>query len=178
MVNPRSCQTDRRTQADFPLLILWQVSGTAEFLALYTQRCSVSWERCFDGLCQIVRVKAEGPRLALVKDTATFAYQVESVGPAGVSRFDPIVEAIYERGKLDAQLAHTCAGNVGALNLVLRTAEEDVVANIGPHLPHISGMRFKNVNGVESDLVAILIGQLVQGGNLPPKRRSRIAAED
>jgi hypothetical protein len=123
-------------------------------------------------------VKAEGPRLALVKDAAAFAYQVESVRPAGVSRLDPIVEAIYERGELDSQLAHTCAGNECAFNLVFRTAEEDVIANIGPHLPHISGMRFKNVNSVESDLVAILISQLVQGGNLPPKRRSRVAAKN
>jgi hypothetical protein len=38
-------------------------------------------------------------------------------------------------------------------------------------------MRFKDVYSVEADLVAILFGELVQGGNLPPKRRSRIAPE-
>jgi hypothetical protein len=38
-------------------------------------------------------------------------------------------------------------------------------------------MRFKDVNSIEADFVAILFGELVQGGNLPPKRRSGIAPE-
>jgi hypothetical protein len=38
-------------------------------------------------------------------------------------------------------------------------------------------MRLKDVNSVKPHLVAILLCQLVQGGNLPPKRRSRVAAE-
>jgi hypothetical protein len=46
------------------------------------------------------------------------------------------------------------------------------------HLPHIGGMRLKDIYSVESDLVAVLLGQFVQGGNLPPKGRSRVAAED
>jgi hypothetical protein len=45
-------------------------------------------------------------------------------------------------------------------------------------LPHVGGVRLKDVNGVEADLVAVLLGKLVQGGNLPPKRRSRVAAKD
>lgn len=39
-------------------------------------------------------------------------------------------------------------------------------------------MRFKDVHGIELDLVLILLGQLVQGGNLPPEGRSGIAPED
>jgi hypothetical protein len=39
-------------------------------------------------------------------------------------------------------------------------------------------MSFKNINCVKVDLALVLLGQLVQGGNLPPKRRSRIAAEN
>lgn len=38
-------------------------------------------------------------------------------------------------------------------------------------------MRLKYVNGVEVDLAMVLLGELVQGGNLPPKRRSGIAPE-
>jgi hypothetical protein len=38
-------------------------------------------------------------------------------------------------------------------------------------------MRLKDINGVEVDLALVLLSQLVQGGNLPPKRRSGIAPE-
>ena len=122
-------------------------------------------------------MKAEGARFAFVEDATTLADQVQPVGPAGVSRFNAIVEAIYQRGKLDAQLAHARAGNIGALNFILWTAEEDVIAHVRLHLPHISGMRFKNVDSVEVDLAAILLSELIQGGNLPPKWRSGVASE-
>ena len=39
-------------------------------------------------------------------------------------------------------------------------------------------MRLKDVNGVEADSVAVLHSELVQGGNLPPKRRSGVAPKD
>jgi hypothetical protein len=39
-------------------------------------------------------------------------------------------------------------------------------------------MGLKNVNGIEVDLALVLLGKFVQGGNLPPKRRSRVAPED
>jgi hypothetical protein len=39
-------------------------------------------------------------------------------------------------------------------------------------------MRFKDVQGIESDLVLVLLSQLVQGGNLPPEGRSGITPED
>jgi hypothetical protein len=39
-------------------------------------------------------------------------------------------------------------------------------------------MRFKNVDSVEVYLAAKLLSELVQGGNLPPKRRSSVAAKN
>jgi hypothetical protein len=39
-------------------------------------------------------------------------------------------------------------------------------------------MSFKDVDGVEINLTLVLVGKFVQGGNLPPKGWSRIAAED
>lgn len=39
-------------------------------------------------------------------------------------------------------------------------------------------MRFKNVDHEKSDLAAVLIIELVEGGNLPPERWSGVAAED
>jgi len=39
-------------------------------------------------------------------------------------------------------------------------------------------MRLKNVDGVKVNLAVVLLGKFVQGGNLPPKRRSCVAPED
>jgi hypothetical protein len=39
-------------------------------------------------------------------------------------------------------------------------------------------MRFKDVDRVEAHLILVLVGQLVQGGNLPPKWRSGVAPEN
>ena len=39
-------------------------------------------------------------------------------------------------------------------------------------------MRLQDVDRVEINLALVLLGQFVQGGNLPPKRRSGVAAED
>jgi hypothetical protein len=123
-------------------------------------------------------MKAEGARLALVENAAAFVDQVQSVWPTRVGELDSIVETVDKRRKLDAQLAHTRTRNVRAFYFILGAAEQNVVAHIGLHLPHIGRMRLKNVHGVETDLVAVLLRQLVQGGNLPPKRRSSITAED
>jgi hypothetical protein len=76
------------------------------------------------------------------------------------------------------QLPNASASHGRALLLVTRTAEQNVIADIALHLPDVGRMSFKNVDGVEVDFALVLLGQLVQGGNLPPKRRSGIAAEN
>jgi hypothetical protein len=52
-----------------------------------------------------------------------------------------------------------------------------LITHIALHLPHVSWMRLKDVDRVEIDLTLELLRQLVQGGNLPPKRRSGVAPE-
>ena len=76
------------------------------------------------------------------------------------------------------QLTNAGAGHGCALLFVTRTAEQHIIADVALHLPDVGRMSFKNINCVEVDLAFVLLGQLVQGGNLPPKRRSRIAAEN
>ena len=38
-------------------------------------------------------------------------------------------------------------------------------------------MGFENVDDQESDALSVIVVELVEGGNLPPERRSRVAAE-
>src|ERR1700733_6687605 len=102
--------------------------------------------------------------LALVENTATLTDQVEPVRPARISRLNSVVEAINECGEFDAQLAHARSGDIRSFHFIFWAAEEHFVAHVRLHLPHIRGMRLKDVNRVEADLVAILLGELVQGG--------------
>lgn len=138
---------------------------------------SLHCNRRLDGIIQVLRMEAEGAGLAFVNNAATLPNQVEPVRPTRVSSLDPIVEAINERWKFDAQLSHARARDKRTFQIILWTAEKHFIAHVRLHLPHIGGMRLKNIDGVEADLVVVLLGELVQGGNLPPKRRSRIAAE-
>ncbi len=56
--------------------------------------------------------------------------------------------------------------------------EDDPVMNVTRHLPHVAGMRFDNVDHIESHSLFVLCVQFVELGNLPAKGRSSIAAED
>jgi hypothetical protein len=52
-----------------------------------------------------------------------------------------------------------------------------VIPHVGLHLPYIGRVRLKNIDRVEPNPILILLGKLVQGGNLPPKWWSGIAPE-
>ena len=135
--------------------------------------------RClFESSFEIFRVEPEGTRLALVCDATALFDQIEAVRPSGVGNFNAVVEAVDDSRKFDAQLAHANSRYRRTLLLIARTAEKHLVANVALHRPNVSGVRLEDIDGVEIDLALVLLGQLVQGGNLPPKWRSSIAAED
>lgn len=123
-------------------------------------------------------MKAEWARLALVGNAAPGLDQVEAVRPAGVGTFNLVVETIDDCGKLDAESAYAGVSHGKALLLVTRASKEHLVTHIALHLPNVSGMRLEDVDGVKVYLTLVLLRQLVQGGNLPPKRGSSIASKD
>lgn len=127
---------------------------------------------------QLFRMKPEGAWTTLVNHAATFINQINPIGPAGISLLCDVIETINERGKFDAELPHTHARNLLALAKVLWTGEHDLIANVALHLPNIAGMRFQDVNSVKLHTLTIVVVELVERGNLPPKWRSRVAAED
>ncbi len=67
---------------------------------------------------------------------------------------------------------------MGAFVVVPGAGEDDLVLEIALGLPDVAGMRFDDVNNQEGDALAVLIIELVEGGNLPPEGRSSVAAED
>ena len=142
------------------------------------QWISRSTDNLLDRAGKIIRMEPKRSRFALERDLSIALNQVEAVRPAGVGGFHLIIKTINQRRELDMQLPNASASHRRALMLVARTAEQNVIADVALHLPDVGGMSFKNVDSVEVDLALVLLGQLVQGGNLPPKRRSGIAAEN
>ena len=76
------------------------------------------------------------------------------------------------------QFSHTGICNRKSFGFVPRARKEHSIMNVGLHLPDVGRVSFKDVDGVEPNLVLVLICELVQGGNLPPKWRSGIAPKD
>ena len=123
-------------------------------------------------------MEAERSRLALEENPSALADQIQTVRPAGVRQLNLVVNPVHQRGEVNAEFAYACIGHAEALRLIRRTVEQDAVFHIRLHLPYVGRMRFENVHGVEINLAFVLLRQLVQGGNLPPKWRSGIAPED
>src|SRR3954447_1104698 len=123
-------------------------------------------------------MESKRARFALVNNLSITIYQVQAIRPTGVSLFRNIVEAIDHGRELDAQFPHATVGHVDALVQVLGAREYDFILHISLHLPDIAGVSFQDVNRVERDVVTVFLIQLVKGRNLPPKRRSSVAAED
>lgn len=123
-------------------------------------------------------MEPERPRLAFVEDASVPRDQIKTIGPTGIGRFNAIVEVIDDSRKLYAQGADASVCYGDALSLITRTSEEHPIADVALHLPDIGGMGFEDVHGVEIGFALILLRQFVEGGNLPPERRSSIASEN
>ena len=104
--------------------------------------------------------------------------QINAIRPCCVCLLRGVAKFIQERGNLYSQLAHASASNEGSLLFTFGTGKHDLVLDIALHLPHIAGMRFRNVDNQERDLISILLVELVEGGSLPPEGRSGVTSED
>jgi len=123
-------------------------------------------------------MEAERPRLALVGDPSVLINQINPIRPARVRTFGSVVEIIEHRRKFDTELAHARTGDQTAFVFVTRACEDHVVLDVALHLPYVARMRFENVDRQKCHLLAVLVVELIESGNLPPEGRSSIAAED
>ena len=126
---------------------------------------------------QLFGVEPEGPRFALVRHVAGGVDQVKSVRPCRVCLLRGVAEFIEHGRNIDSELADAGARDETAFVFAPWTREDDIVFNIALHLPNIARVRLGNVNHQERDLLSVLLIELVEGGNLPPKRRSSVASE-
>jgi hypothetical protein len=123
-------------------------------------------------------MEAKRASFALECDAPAVIDEVEAIGPAGIRSLYLIIQAIYERRKLDPQSTDAGTGYGDALGHIVRAAKQHLIPDVALHLPDIRRMGLKDVDRVEIDLSLVQLRKLVQGGNLPPKGRSSVAAED
>ncbi len=147
-------------------------------------RCGVccgrllSRDNFIHGRFEFVSLEAEWARFTLVRDFAIAVDEVKAVGPCGVSRLSRIAEFVEQRRNFNSQLAHAGACYESPFVFIARAGENDFVLEVAFHLPDVAWVRLGDVDDQELDAIAILLVELVECGNLPPKRWSGVASEN
>ncbi len=126
---------------------------------------------------QLFRFKSKGARFALVRDTALRVDQIDTVRPARIRPFRRIAKIVEHGWKLYPKFPHAGPSDEPAIFLGFRAGKNHLVLNVALHLPNVAGMRFRNVNNQKSYAPAILLVEFIEGGNLPPERRSSVTTE-
>jgi len=130
-------------------------------------------KNCF----QLVRLKTKRSRCALIGNVALRVDQVNAVRPALVGLFGRVAKLVEHSRKLYAKLSHAGTGDEGSVFFRPRAGKNDVVFDIALHLPNVAGLRFRNIDDQESNTTAIRLVKLIEGGSLPPERRSSVPSE-
>ena len=123
-------------------------------------------------------MESERARLALVNNAAIAADDIQTVRPAGVCLFGGILNAVKQSRHFQVQVSDAGAGDGAALLVGSGAAEEDVLPDIGLHLPEIGGVRLLDVHDIKSGAILVLLVKLVERGSLPAEWRSSVAAEN
>ena len=126
----------------------------------------------------MIRLETKRAWFALVRDAAVGVNQIKAVGPACIGPLRSVARLIKNAGNFYAELSHAGSGNIGAFFLVLRIGKDDLVLYVALHLPDVARMGLGDVDNQKSHAVLVLLVKFVEGRNLPPERRSRIATEN
>ena len=138
----------------------------------------VAWNGLLYRSFQFIRMEAERPGFAFIRHPACRVDKVQAIRPRGVRTFRRVAKFVEHRGNLDPQLTDAGSGNERTLIFTSRTGEYNVFLDVALHLPDIAGVRLCDVDNEKRNLVSVLLVELVEGGHLPPERRSGIASKD
>jgi|ERR1700689_4073927 hypothetical protein len=103
--------------------------------------------------------------------------QIEPVRPACVCPFRRIAKLVEHCRKFDPKFPHASPGDEFSFFFSLWTRKNNFVFDIALGLPNVAGMGFSNIDNQERNAAAILLVELIEGRDLLPERRSRVAAE-
>ena len=130
-----------------------------------------------DGRLQFVGLESKRSGPAFIGNTARGVDHIEPIGPGRVCTLGRVAEFVEDGRDLDSQFPDACSGNERALVFAVGTGEDHFLFYVAFHLPDVARVRLGNVDHEECDLVAVLFVEFVEGGNLPPERRSSVASE-
>ena len=103
--------------------------------------------------------------------------QIDPVWPARIGSFGRIAKLVEHSRKFNPKFPYASPGDQCPFFFRFRASKNNLVLNVALHLPNVAGMRFGNVNNQERNAPATLLVKLIEGRNLPPERRSGVAAE-
>ena len=127
---------------------------------------------------ELLRLEAVRPALALERDAAVAADQVEPVGPAAVGERDRVVDVVEQHRDACPQAHDAGVRGGGALVERGRIGERDLVAPVVGEHPAVLRVRLADVDDEERDLVAVAVVELLQLAQLAAEGRSGVRAED
>ncbi len=123
------------------------------------------------------RLEAPGAALGTNRDLALLVDNENTIGPGVVGFAGGVVEVVHQTRQLDVELGHTLRRD--RFTVAKRFGRVDCLFILDGNGPRtVGGVGLLDVDDVELGRTCILRAEIVQGANLAPKRRSRIAAED
>jgi hypothetical protein len=127
---------------------------------------------------QLIWLESERPRLALVSHSTAAIDEIDSIRPRGVSRLGGIPKLVQQGWHLNPKFSDTRSCQRSPFVFTARTGKDDVVFEVVLRLPDVARMGLGDVDHQKAHPVSEILVKLVEGGNLPPERRSGITAED
>lgn len=131
----------------------------------------------FQRFLHALRLETKRTRTSFIRNLAVAIDHIQTIRPAGVVTLSRVLEIIDQCRKFDSQLHDAQLAQLRTLVDILRRRENYVVILVIGVLPDVGSVRFADVNRVELYLILIFLVESIEGGNLPPKRRSSVAAE-
>ena len=93
-----------------------------------------------------MRLEAEGAGAAFEGYVVVGVDEIDAVGPARVGLLGGVAEFVEHGREFDAQFADAGSGDRRALGFIFRTGQDDLIADVGFHLPDVTGVRFEDVD--------------------------------
>lgn len=94
-------------------------------------------DRIFQSSRHKVGIETKRPGLGFEKHTSSGSDQIQTIRPAGISSLNTIVKSVDQSREVDSEFAHARTGYIEAFRFISRTGEDDVLAHVGLHLPHV-----------------------------------------
>jgi len=126
---------------------------------------------------KFVSMEPKRPGPALVSYAPRPINQIKPIRPSSVRTLCRIPKLVEHCGNFNSQFAHASSSYESTFLFIVRTGEDDLLFYVALHLPDVAGVRLGDVDDQKCDPVSELLVELVEGRNLPPEGRSRVASK-